>query len=150
MTNKTETPILQEIQQWFEKCFPEKDTRLAELQIGVMLEEVTELLKALGLPHHELEQTSDHLKEARYTDFLEHQLQDKDIRTEVLDAFGDINVTLVGSAYACGFDYLGALKEISRSNNSKFDKDGNPLHDEVTNKVIKSDLYTPPELEQFT
>ena len=139
----------QEIHQWFEKAFPERTPRLFELQLGVMLEEVTELLQALGLPHHELQETSDHLKESRYTDFLETSTQDPSIRTEILDALADITVTTVGVGYSADVDYEGGLKEVVRSNNSKFAEDGSPIYNELTGKLMKAPLYSAPELETF-
>lgn len=139
----------QEIYQWFEKAFPEKTPRLFELQLGVMLEEVSEVLKALGLPYYELEQTSDHLKESRYTDFLATALENPTVRTELLDGLGDVNVTTVGAAYAADVDYENGLKEIIRSNNSKFAEDGSPIYNELTGKLEKGPLYSPPELDKF-
>ena len=140
----------QRIYQWFQKAFPNRDDRLFELQLGVMLEEVTELLQELGLPHHELQETSDHLKEGRYTDYLGHAMKDESVRIGVLDAFGDITVTTVGPAYAAGMDYEGALLEIVRSNDSKFAEDGSPIYNELTGKLMKGPLYSPPALESFT
>lgn len=139
----------QTIYAWFQKAFPKPDDRLFELQLGVMLEEVTELLTELGLPHHELQETSDHLKEGRYTDFLAHAMKDPEVRVGVLDAFGDITVTTIGPAYAAGMDYENALIEIARSNDSKFAEDGSPIYHELTGKLMKGPLYSPPELEKF-
>lgn len=146
MNNSSPT---QKIYQWFEKAFPTRDDRLFELQLGVMLEEVTELLQELGLPHHELQETSDHLKEGRYTEFLAHAMTNPDVRTGVLDAFGDITVTTIGPAYAADMDYEGALLEIVRSNESKFAEDGSPIYNELTGKLMKGPLYSPPVLEGF-
>lgn len=147
MSLDTTTPT-QDIYEWFEKAFPERSDRLVELQLGVMYEEVTESLKALGLPFHELQQTADHLKEGRYTDFIGNSLKDPDIRTELLDALCDNTVTNVGVAYAADMDYETALKEVVRSNDSKFDENGNPIYDDITGKLRKGEFYTPPELHE--
>lgn len=148
MSLDTTTPT-QDIYEWFEKAFPERSDRLVELQLGVMYEEVSESLKALGLPFHELQQTADHLKEGRYTDFIGNSLKNPEVRTELLDALCDTTVTNVGVAYAADMDYEKGLREIIRSNDSKFDEDGSPIYHELTGKLQKGNLYTPPEIHEF-
>lgn len=147
--SKDTTPVLQNIHKWFEACYPQKDARLIELQLGVMLEEVTEVLKALGLPHHQLEETADHLKDSRYTAFIEHQFSNPEIRTEVLDGLCDINVTTVAVGYAADMKHIEGLIEVNKSNFSKFDKEGKPIFDPITGKVAKGEQYTKPDLHRL-
>jgi hypothetical protein len=73
------------------------------------------------------------------------QLKDID-RKETLDGLCDTNVTAVGLAHLLAMDYRGALKEVDRSNWSKFE-DGVPVMKGL--KIGKGKDYTPPNLEDF-
>ena len=134
--------------EWFEKVFPSPTVENAIVQLSVHFEECAEALAALGLPSKELHQVAMNIREGDYTDFLKHQLENKDVRIELLDALADQLVTLVGSAYTLNMDLSGALDEVNRSNFSKFDEDGNPIYNEH-GKVAKSTSYTPPDLTKF-
>ncbi|WP_209319876.1 nucleoside triphosphate pyrophosphohydrolase family protein [Ancylomarina longa] len=69
---------------------------------------------------------------------------------EVADALADIHYVLMGTVLEFGLKdlYAEIFKEVHRSNMSKLDENGNPLyrHD---GKVIKSDLYSKPEIESI-
>ena len=45
-------------------------------------------------------------------------------------------------------DFDGAFAEVQRSNMSKLDADGNPIY-RADGKILKSDLFSEPQLEQF-
>lgn len=135
-------------QEWFEKVFPIPTIKNVAVQIGVHFEEVAEMLDALGLPSQELHATALDLKEGNYTDFLANQLTNENVRHQVLDALGDQQVTLVGSAHTMGMNLLGALDEINKSNFTKFDENENPIYNEF-GKVAKSERYVPPDLTPF-
>ena len=135
-------------EEWFEKVFPTPTIKNVAVQIGVHFEEVAEMLDALGLPSQELHTTALDLKEGNYTDFLENQLANENVRHQVLDALGDQQVTLVGSAHTMGMNLLGALDEINKSNFTKFDENENPIYNEF-GKVAKSERYVPPNLTPF-
>jgi predicted HAD superfamily Cof-like phosphohydrolase len=66
---------------------------------------------------------------------------------ELLDSLADQIVTAIGVAHMMGFDILGALQEVNRSNFSKFE-DGKAVFDE-NGKIRKGKDYTPPNLESF-
>lgn len=65
-------------------------------------------------------------------------------KVQMLDDIVDEIVTRVGLAHMMGFDLLGALAEVNRSNFSKFE-DGKPVFDE-NGKITKGKHYTPPNL----
>ena len=69
---------------------------------------------------------------------------------EVADGIVDCLYILFGTAHEFGLaDLLNDLfKEVQRSNMSKLDKDGNALYNEY-GKVIKSELFTKPNLEKI-
>jgi hypothetical protein len=127
---------LHSIQNWFATA-----ERFAHLtpsaQAGVFLEEVLETCKALGI-----EPTAE---AAAALKSGELQLKDID-RKETLDGLCDTTVTAVGLAHLLGMDYRGGLKEVDRSNWSKFE-DGVPVMKGL--KISKGKDYTPPNLEDY-
>lgn len=52
------------------------------------------------------------------------------------------------ATYMVGADFDLAFDEVQRSNMSKLDKDGNPIYNQA-GKILKSDLFSEPQLEQF-
>lgn len=68
-------------------------------------------------------------------------------KVELLDSLADQIVTAVGVAHMMGFDILGALEEVNRSNFSKFE-DGKPVFD-ANGKITKGKDYVKPNLEHF-
>ena len=65
----------------------------------------------------------------------------------LLDALADQIVTVTGVANAFGFDILGALEEVNRSNFSKFEDD-KPVFNEQ-GKITKGKDYSKPNLKPF-
>lgn len=65
---------------------------------------------------------------------------------EVADALTDIEYINNGTAAVFGIPLDDTFQEVHRSNMSKLDVNGQPLFRE-DGKVIKSDLYSPPDLE---
>ena len=69
-------------------------------------------------------------------------------REDLLDAFCDIIVTVVGAADMLGMDLLPALDEVNNSNWSKF-KNGLPILRE-DGKIMKNpETYFEPRLDSF-
>lgn len=68
----------------------------------------------------------------------------------VLDALTDIQYVLDGCYLACGLQGVkdAAFAEVQRSNMTKLDAQGNPVIN-AAGRVVKSDQYSPPKLEQF-
>ena len=85
-----------------------------------------------------IEEEVDELKEA---------IADFDI-VEVADALTDILYVVYGAGHAFGIDLDACFAEVHRSNMSKLDANGKVLRRE-DGKVMKSDLYTPPNLRDI-
>ena len=65
---------------------------------------------------------------------------------EVADALTDIEYINNGTALVFGIPLDQTFEEVHRSNMSKLDAEGKPVFRE-DGKVIKSDLYSPPDLK---
>lgn len=65
--------------------------------------------------------------------------------TGAADALGDILWVTYGTAHSCGIDLDAVVREISRSNWSKF-TDGVNIN--PGGKIIKGPAYSPPDIDQ--
>lgn len=137
---------------WFQKAVPKPVDKNRSTQLGVHLEEVAEMLKALVATNHptqilldnaviSLENLADTLK------ILDNQVEIHD-PLEFLDGLADQIVTAVGTAHMNGMDIVGALHEVNGSNFSKFDEEGNPIFNE-NKKIMKGPHYYKPDLINF-
>lgn len=144
---------LQNTLNWFKEAKPNPDGAALGVQMGVHFEEVTELLDvvmggnsvaALNVLNalNELKTLADHMKANP-----ELYTVAEDDRQEALDALADQVVTATGSAYMLGFDFIGAMDEVNRSNYSKF-VDGKAVLTEQ-GKIAKGPDYTKPDLTPF-
>jgi predicted HAD superfamily Cof-like phosphohydrolase len=95
-----------------------RDKNISKLRINLLTEEVNEYIEAV----------------------------DNNDLIEIADAIGDILYIAIGSAISYGIPIDEVFDEIHRSNMSKLDENGKPMHRE-DGKVIKSSLYSPPSLE---
>lgn len=133
--------------EWFTKAVPNPTEKNKLVQLGCHLEEVAEMLQALQ-PRGELAKVT-----SRFADNLKSGNSDllddlsKATKVELLDALCDQVVTICGIGYMMGFDMVGALAEVNRSNFSKFEN-GNPVFNEQ-GKIAKGKDYTKPNLLPF-
>lgn len=144
-----------EIKQWFEQAVPNPTKDNQRVQMGVHLEEVAEMFD--GLTETSFNDSANRTKLTATSQSLrilsDSLKKDPDFKLSVtdklavLDSLCDQIVTAVGVAHSLGFDILGALAEVSRSNNSKF-VDGKPIFNEH-GKIAKGPAYSKPELEKF-
>lgn len=148
---------IQNTKQWFEAAVPEPTDHNTAIQVGCHLEEVAEMLQALG-GCRDFRQDRDAFRKDRDAaihalTFLANGLKSgiysfaTTSATEYLDALCDQIVTAVGCAHMEGMDIQGALDEVNRSNWSKF-VDGKPVFDE-NGKIKKGPGYSAPELGRF-
>lgn len=145
---------IKEIKNWFELAIPNPTKDNQRVQVGVHTEEFKEMLDVIGEDsyddHYKMTLDSSRAVVHRLAETLK---TNKDFnlvitdRKELLDAICDQIVTAVGIGHMFGFDVLGALQEVSRSNNSKF-VDGVPIFNE-NGKIIKGPSYTKPVLDAF-
>jgi predicted HAD superfamily Cof-like phosphohydrolase len=145
---------IREILNWHQSAIPTPTKTNQRVMLGVHFEECSEMLDSLtegsGSERYLdiVENTNAHLstlatKLKKNPDF---EVTIKD-REELLDSLADQIVTALGVAYMYGFDIVGALFEVVRSNNSKF-VDGKPLFDE-NGKIKKGPDYFRPNLLPF-
>lgn len=137
---------------WFQKARPNPTKKDFSTQLGVHLEEVVEMLAALKGNDHSttiaLELAIEHL------DVLAEKLKANEDAIEIenplemLDGLCDQIVTGTGVAFTLGYDLLGAMDEVNRSNFSKFDADGNPIYNE-NRKVMKGPNYFKADLVPY-
>lgn len=150
--------VITQIRAWFTKAIPDPNEKSIHTQLGVHIEEVSEMFAPLGralttvasaeeLQMHEnaLFVLSKNLKKFPKGHNIDLLRLD---RTKLLDALCDQIVTAVGVAHMLRMDIEGALEEVADSNDSKFDKLGNPIFDE-NRKIKKGPNYRKPDLSKF-
>ena len=141
------------VAKWLETAGKEKTPENLAVQVGVHIEEFTELLMAINLTSPTgamanvlieakmiLEMVATGLK----TGVFGVEIHD---REAVLDALCDADVTGNGIAYLAGFDKNGADKEVLDSNDSKFE-DGKAVL-APGGKILKGCNYKAPDLTPF-
>ena len=140
--------------QWFEAAVPNPTTKNLEVQLGVHLEEVAEMMVAFtvetrsGISFMKWEDCLQDIEEIA-TLLKTGQLKITSVDANaVLDGITDQQVTAIGIGHMLGMDTTGALAEVDRSNFSKFGKDGQPIFDE-NGKIKKGPHYVKPNLEPF-
>lgn len=131
--------------EWFKLAIPNPTDKNKVVQLGCHVEEFAEMLHALH-PTRELA-----ILTSRYADALKNS-DNADVfqscnKEELLDALCDQLVTICGVGYMLGFDMVGALDEVNRSNFSKFEN-GKPVFNEQ-GKIAKGVNYTKPNLKPF-
>ncbi len=77
------------------------------------------------------------------------ELDESETTVEALDAMVDICWVVMGLGYSLGFDMVGAIEEVYKSNMSKLGEDGKPILRE-DGKILKGPNYFKPDLRRFT
>ena len=141
--------MINEIKKWFELAKPNPTIEDACVQIGCHYEEVGEMAAVTGDPNllFELNQSAKEFKSKNDVCIVDIECLKEGDKIELLDALCDQIVTAVGVAHMLGMDIEGALKEVNRSNFSKFEN-GLPVFN-GQGKIAKGKDYTPPSLERF-
>lgn len=132
---------------WFEEAVPNPTTRNFDVQLGVHLEEIHEMLDTLKCDDPKWEA----LKAVLYSVSVNLKVGTSTagcIDLEgLLDAACDQVVTATGVAYMSGADFDKAMAEVNRSNWSKF-VDGKAVFDE-NGKIKKGPDYSRPAISQY-
>ena len=142
---------IKEIKNWFEQAIPTPSEDTQRIQFAVHAEEMAEAFDGLCSDTAFGQESANACKDA--LNHLSTMMKEKNIslvvtdRDCLLDAMCDVIVTAVGVSHMYGFDIVGALNEVSRSNNSKF-VDGKPVFNEQ-GKIVKGKDYTKPNLKPF-
>jgi predicted HAD superfamily Cof-like phosphohydrolase len=142
---------------WFKRAKPEPTEQNFNVQLGVHLEEIVEMLDTLRFyaPHFQggtiagehtslrgkLHTLANDLK----TGAVKAVIED---RVEFLDALADQIVTATGSGYMAGMPVPKAVERVNRSNFSKFDYNGMPIFD-ANGKIMKGPNYKKVNLEDL-
>lgn len=144
---------------WLEQAVPISSVD-ACVQLGCLLEEVAELLTALGLGETSAyrgitdeaarQKSSKHQPTAAY--WIEHLQRNLNgyydrYLLDIHDALADIVVTATSLARQLGGNMANTLAEVNRSNWSKFEN-GKPVYD-GNGKVAKGAHYSAPDLGGF-
>lgn len=120
------------------------------------IEQVREFHEAFGVKNEPAPTLSDkktrQLRVALIQDELYElykALEDENM-VEVLDALVDLEYVIQGAYLQFGLAFLkdSAFNEVHRSNMSKLDENGKAVI-APNGKVLKSKLFTPPDLNQF-
>lgn len=130
--------------EWFQLAVPKPTDKNKSVQLGVCMEEFSELLTAQGCT---LTASMVSGLAEEYKQGLQYIEDSPEKRIETLDALCDIIVTAVGVAHMLGMDIIGAMQEVNRSNFSKF-VDGKPVFN-AQGKIAKPDTYSAPNLKEF-
>lgn len=143
---------LESIKGWFKVAKPNPTEKDKATQIGAHFKEVSEMMWALSCNNiaNKIYEVSE--------EFYACNAIDKDIdgkfielpKNWEIDLFYSLCyqiITAIGVGYMMGFDMVGALDEVNKSNWSKF-KDGAPVFDE-NGKIAKADDYFKPDLVKF-
>lgn len=146
------TNQIKQIMEWFKKAVPNPTANNLSTQIGCHFEEVGELMEALPFIFTEanmIAEVGDFFKSANSLS-VRNKLSNlnPEVKAAIADACADQIVTAVGILHMMSIDAEAVLGEVIRSNNSKFDADGNPIFNE-NGKIMKGENYTPPNLTQF-
>lgn len=145
--------IITQTTRWFELAHADQGHQKRTVQLGVHFEEVSEMLAAISSDDKTTQILISNAKD--YMEILAQHLKDnsktvhiKAERVLLLDSLCDQAVTAAGVAYDFGFKYPQALREVNRSNFSKF-VNGAPVFDE-NGKIKKGPDYSPPNLVSYS
>ena len=139
--------LISDIVDWFKAAKPEPTGKDKVTQLACVFEEVAELAEACGLEDlaEKLNDESYYLK--KITPLHAERFLTGRNKVDILDATSDITVTVQGLNQLMGFDGIGALKEVIRSNNSKM-VDGKFIFDE-NGKIDKPNSFSEPNLKPY-
>lgn len=147
---------IEKTKEWFEIAVPTPTDDNRRVQYGVMTEEIHEGLEQINLAHtddYHMPETTLEYALGSVSSLATTLKKDKNITLVIkdhekfLDSLCDVIVTAVGTAHTQGYDIIGALNEVNRSNFSKF-VDGKPVFNE-SGKIAKGADYTEPNLTPF-
>ena len=152
MSNNEDFSHIENTLRFLSRGYATIDANKQHTQLGVHFEEIAEMLSALEGTDQKSQFLLDMVRQANEALSLYLKQNDNVIRVKnpvaFLDGLCDQIVTAVGVGYVFDFDMIGALGEVNKSNLSKFDENGNPLHDE-NGKIIKGPNYFKPNLTSF-
>lgn len=144
---------IKEILNWHQSAIPNPTKDNQRVILGVHFEECSEMLETIHMEYGDIISLKPAVAHNYLTTLADTLKKNKEVeviitdRKELLDSLADQIVTAIGVGYMHGFDILGAIAEVSRSNDSKF-VDGKPIFD-INGKIAKGPNYFKPNLEPF-
>lgn len=143
--------MIDAIKRWHSRANPTVSYETFQTQLGCFCEELAEVFDEVDVTdmNHKLllSQTADLLER------MSVLLKDKTMRVRIRDRENflkemcDVVVTVVGTCYAGDMAIVYAIEEVNRSNWSKFDKNGEPVRDKRTGKILKGERYSKADLK---
>lgn len=123
----------------------EQDLRDYKLRLKLCIEETFELFEAcLTSESYKTFEDTLNIINTNIENLTEEQFDIDPV--SVFDSLVDQSYVNDGFANLLGLNMKDGLEEVHKSNMTKLDKDGNPIFRE-DGKLLKSDLYIPPNLE---
>lgn len=151
-----DTGIINRTLSWFGVAKPKPTFNDYTTQLGCHYEEVSEMIEAQNgcrtIQSNMMSCLGDELKDQYVNDPrpIHETLADDPQQTndlEELDALCDQIVTALGTGYMKGYDMIGAMIEVNRSNWSKFENGKPVLKD--NGKIAKGKYFTEPDLRPY-
>ena len=134
-------------QEYSDKPTDSVDVATIKLRLKLALEELEELFFAVLDVQSSKMVNKDFRRMNDFINNLPDSSFDIDL-VEIADALTDIEYINNGTAAVFGIPIDETFQEVHRSNMSKLDKDKHPVFRE-DGKIIKSELYSPPDLESI-
>lgn len=144
LTRKTQNTV-ESILNWFKTAKPKPTRQNLSTQAGCHIEEFAEMVEALGHTGYAKQLQSFAMRYKQGEERI--GFANKEQKLALADSLADQIVTAIGTAYMANIDIIGALREVDRSNWSKFEDD-KPVLD-ANGKIIKGKNYSKPNLNQF-
>lgn len=143
-------PTLSRTDEWFCKAKPYATVDNFVQQYGFHIEEISEMFESY-LSEDKSQASSKLVSSlqsdvAEFNDTLTESLKIKKNFVDFVDALADQIVTAVGVLRYLGLNPIDVVDEVNKSNWSKFDKDGNPIINPDTGKIMKDKGYLKPDL----
>ena len=147
---------IESIELWHKRARPEPSEHDFNVQLGVHLEELAEMLECVhGTDDGTDDDTDDQVVALRMAvDEMAHTLKKAKgwvritpgNRKAFLDSLADQIVTAVGVGHCAGMQTAKACERVNTSNWSKYDENGQPTFD-ANGKIAKPATYVAPDLE---
>ena len=139
---------IEKVIDWFKAAKPNPNSKDVLVQFGCHFEEIKEMGNAMNLYCDDVALQELRFKSACAPYLKGVESMDETQAVEILDSLCDQIITAIGVGYMMGFDMVGALDEVNKSNWSKFEN-GKPVFDEK-GKIKKGAEYFKPKLSKFT
>lgn len=142
--------MIDSIEAWHYRTRPTPKQEDFNVQLGCHFEEILEMLNVFRLDKFDGERVRAEQVIGALAELLKSGQVNAEIvdRKEFLDSVADQVVTGMGAAYCARMAPGLAIREVDKSNWSKFDENGDPIRNS-NGKIIKGPNYQKPNLTGF-